>query len=484
MRFQHLYALLSVTRLTPMEQGGDIFPMTAIKNELMRKLPKIDVLAEFPPIAAASAVLGRPAVVDACRRGVESAKLAAKTQGIAPDFDRVAEHVVADLEREKGSLLRPVINGTGVLLHTNLGRAPLGDELFQEMASLVSGYCNLEIDVEQRQRGVRAPGVAELLRRLCGAEDSVVVNNNAAALFLALSALAKGKEVIVSRGELVQIGGGFRILDILQDSGAILVEVGATNITTTEDYAGAVTEATALVLSVHRANFTMSGFVRAPSLSEIRSAVPREIPLISDLGSGNFLREAGGRRIAEPTPEDALRQGADLVCFSCDKMLGGTQAGVAAGSGPLVRTLKKHPVMRVVRPGKLTFAALQVVLTRYLSDSAEALPLWRAASLSVEDLRLRVRGFVETQGLNPEVFVPSPMDSTFGGGAGPEERIPSFGLKIRCPRAEVVAEAFQRRVPPIVGRIADGCLVLDFRTIDVAEEDSVGEACRESVPTV
>ena len=468
-------------RLTRADGEGDIFGMTASKNELMRKLPQIDRLADVPSIASAASVLGRRTALHFCRKRVELAKIAAETEGLEPNFDHISQEVIADIERMKGQLLRPVINGTGILLHTNLGRAPLGESLFREMAPLVAGYCNLEIDIEQRQRGVRAPGVAGLLRQLCGAEDAVVVNNNAAALFLTLSSLAKGREVIVSRGELVQIGGGFRIPDILRDSGATLVEVGTTNITTAEDYASAVTENTALVLSVHRANFTMRGFVRAPGLSEIRDAVERSIPVVFDLGSGNLMREAGGCRINEPTPEQALRQGADLVCFSCDKMIGSTQAGVIAGKESLVRMLKQHPVMRVVRPGKLTFAALQVVLIRYLSGNAEELPLWKAASASVDDLHARVRRFIDTYGLDPLLFEPCPCDSTFGGGTGPEERIPSFGLRIRGLRADAAAGAFQQHTPPVVGRIVDGWFLLDFRTIDSSEEEAVASACRSAM---
>lgn len=447
------------------------------KNELLRALPKIDLLLTVPAVSEYIPFIGRPAVADICRSQVEHAKDRAENEGVIPDIAAVTQAVLHTLKGAKALLLGRVINGTGILLHTNLGRAPLGETLFQEAAVLAGAYCNLEIDVSERRRGVRGAGVSTLLRGLCAAEDAVVVNNNAAALFLTLSALAKDKEVIVSRGELVQIGGGFRIPDILRDAGAHLKEVGTTNITTISDYVNAITENSALVLTVHRANFAMSGFVESPAVRDLRAHIAKDLPIVTDLGSGNFVREIGALRVREPTPRDALADGADLVCFSCDKMLGASQGGVIAGKEPLIQRIKRHPIMRVVRPDKLTFAVLQTVLTHLVSGQIDRIPLWRMAGLSADFLKTRVEKFIRLHNLDPTVFQPGPCESAFGGGSTPEERIPSFGLRIVDRSADDVARRFQHREPPIVGRIVDDCFLLDFRTLLDTDEALLAAAC-------
>jgi L-seryl-tRNA(Ser) seleniumtransferase len=294
--------------------------------------------------------------------------------------------------------------------------------------------------------------------------------------------LANGRDVVVSRGELVQIGGGFRIPDILKSAGANLIEVGTTNITTVADYADAVTENTALVLTVHRANFTMSGFVESPCIADLRAALGPEILIVSDLGSGNLVREIAGQKVTEPTPGDALRQGANLVCFSCDKMLGATQGGVIAGKADLVRRVKRHPIMRVVRPDKLTFAALQTVLSHHLLGDRQHIPLWRMAAEDAASLELRVKKFIDENKLDKTMFELVACESTFGGGTTPEEKIPSFGLRILKMRADEIATTFQQLEPPVLGRIVDDRFQIDFRTLLDNDEEFLAAACLKLMP--
>jgi L-seryl-tRNA(Ser) seleniumtransferase len=350
--------------------------------------------------------------------------------------------------------------------------------MFDTLKATLCGYCNLEIDVLERRRGVRGPGVTNLIRQLTGAEDAVVVNNNAAALFLLLSTFASGKEVIVSRGELVQIGGGFRIPDILKNAGAVLKEVGTTNITTSKDYMDAVTDETAMILKVHQANFSMHGFVASPSIRELLRAGCVNVPIVSDLGSGNMVKKIGGRCISEPTPEEMLKEGAALVSFSTDKMLGAVQGGIIAGKGALVDRLKRHPVMRVVRVDKLTFGILQTVLGHYLAGEPERIALWQMVETSANTLAARVESFVATHGLPKDVFVPVETEATFGGGATPGTAIPSYGLGISAPKGpDTIAAFFQKRSPPVIGTVRGDLFVIDFRTVLEADEALLAQSC-------
>lgn len=445
-------------------------------NQLLRNLPKIDRLMQDSAVEEAVQIIGRGKVVEICRRQVALAKDAAVGRGVSPDIDTVLHSVQAEIIVEKSRMINRVINGTGVLIHTNLGRSPLGETLFDELGKLISGYCNLEINVRERQRGVRGDGVLSLLAQLCNAEDAVVVNNNAAALFLLLSAMAAGKEVIVSRGELVQIGGGFRIPDILRSAGARLVEVGTTNITTIEDYKSALNEETALILKVHQANFSMDGFVSNPTVAELKNA-DLAVPVVVDLGSGNVVHQIGDTAVFEPTPADSIRSGADLVCFSTDKMLGAGQGGVVVGRSNLIQLLKKHPVMRVVRVDKITFGILQTFLSYHLHGKQEMIPLWKMASLSQETLRLRVERFLADHTLNAAHFSPTACLSTFGGGSTPNETIPSFGLAITSAHPEAIASFLQKLQPPVVGTVKSNVFTIDFRTLFENDLEDLASSC-------
>jgi L-seryl-tRNA(Ser) seleniumtransferase len=453
-------------------------------QDLLRQLPKIDSLLAGADAARHVDLLGRRAVVDICRRAVERAKELVLATGEPPDQDAIERDVAAACRRARSDVLDRVINGTGVLLHTNLGRAPLGDELLRAVADRVSGYCNLEINVLERRRGIRGPHVSSLLAQACGAEDALVVNNNAAALFLILRQFAAGRKVVISRGELVQIGGGFRIPDILVSSGASLTEVGTTNITTVADYEAAIDDETGLLLKVHHSNFRMEGFVSSPEVVELAPLRRPGTLLVSDLGSGNLVRDLSSGPVREPTPADMLAEGADLVCFSCDKMLGSVQGGAIAGRAELIRALRKNPVMRVIRVDKVTYGALQIVLSHHLAGRHDRVAMWAMASVSRDQLRRRVADFLDQHGLESPRFVAIDTISTFGGGSTPGEGIPSAGIGlISDESADAVARWFQEQEPPVIGTVKDNRFHIDFRTVLPEDEELLAAALKKWAET-
>ena len=448
-------------------------------NQLLRSLPKIDTLLATEAAEAHVRILGRGEVLAICRRAVDEAKRRAMEDGVAAELARIASEVAEGCRRARAELLGPVINGTGVLLHTNLGRAPLGAELFAEAARLVGGYCNLEINVLSRRRGARGPHVSKLLMELCGAEDAIVVNNNAAALFLILKELAAGKRVAVSRGELVQIGGGFRIPEILESSGARLAEVGTTNITALEDYERAIGDDLALLLKVHHANFRMSGFVEAPDVRELAALKGPGLLLVSDLGSGNPIPGWSGGPHGEPTPKEMLAAGADLVCFSCDKMLGGVQAGVIAGRADLIRRLAQNPAMRILRVSKVVYAMLQIVREHHVFGEHDKVGLWALARAPQAAVRDRAAAFLVAHGLGAPMFTVVDSAATFGGGSTPGEEIPSAAVRIASRlSADAVARWLQSAEPPVVGTVRDDAFQVDFRTILESDEAPLAAALK------
>jgi L-seryl-tRNA(Ser) seleniumtransferase len=349
-----------------------------------------------------------------------------------------------------------------VIVHTNLGRAPLADAAIQQVVATARGYSNLELDLRDGTRGSRQDHVAALLRRLTGAEAALVVNNNAAAMLLALAALAEGREVVVSRGELIEIGDGFRIPDVLARSGARLVEVGTTNRTRAKDYERAVTAETALLLRVHQSNFRVVGFMELPRVEELAAVAQRHgLPLLDDLGSG-VLEELPG----EPSVRESLAAGASLVCFSGDKLLGGPQAGIVVGSGDLVEKLRRHPLQRAVRSDKLTLAALEGTLRAYL-DAPERIPVLRMLRETLEAVRARAGRLAALVDGTVEETV-----ARVGGGALPLSEIPSFA----CAVEESLAAPLREAEPPVVGIVRDGRLLLDCRTLRDDEVDEVAAA--------
>jgi L-seryl-tRNA(Ser) seleniumtransferase len=387
------------------------------------------------------------------------------------------EAVVADARRRvellQGRLLRPVVNATGVIVHTNLGRAPVGDDALAAARAIGRGYSNLEYRMDDGERGSRHDHAGSLLARACGAEAGLVVNNNAAAVLLSLAALARGREVVVSRGELVEIGGGFRVPEIMTESGCRLIEVGTTNRTRRSDYAAAGGPDTALVLKVHASNYRMVGFVESTPVSELTPLGPR---VMVDAGSG-LLDETTPwltRRPAwlrdEPGIRQAVDAGAALVTFSGDKFLGGPQAGIIVGRAGLVATLAAHPLARAMRADKLTLAALQAVAFSYLSGDATAIPLWRMATAPLERLRARAEAIAAAV---PTAKVVD-TEAVAGGGSLPGLTIPSAGVAVEVPAP---ARALARlREDDVVARIEDDAVVCDLRTVDPADDERVARA--------
>jgi len=384
-----------------------------------------------------------------------------------------------------GPALRRVINATGVLLHTNLGRAPMSIETLAAMAQAAKGYCNLEYDLDTGRRGYRNISVAKVLCELTGAEAALVVNNNAAAVMLALTVLAKRREVIVSRGQAVQIGGGFRIPDVMRQSGAKLVEVGTTNCTYISDYEQAITPRTAALLRVHSSNFRIVGFTDAVQIEElVRMGAKHGLPVFDDIGSGCLLDTAGFGMEPEPTAPQSIAAGAALVFFSGDKLLGGPQAGIIIGKRELVDRLEKYPLTRALRLDKVRLAGLSATLVHYLKGEAlEKIPVWRMIAMSLAEIERRARLWAEAAGDRVQVVN---GESMVGGGSLPGGTLPTrlvaIGSKERKKKkseAQSLAEKLRKRDIPVIGRIEGDVLLLDPRSVFPEEDDIVIKALRE-----
>jgi|YNPNPStandDraft_1061719.scaffolds.fasta_scaffold11121_3 L-seryl-tRNA(Ser) seleniumtransferase len=439
----------------------------SLPSDRRRALPGVDRLLAHRAVAAAIAAHGRELAVGAAREVLAEARGRILAGEPAPTLAALAEAVAQRLAETARGTLYPVINATGVIIHTNLGRAPLSAAARAAMDAVAAGYSNLEYDLAAGERGSRYVHAEQLLRRLTGAEAGLVVNNNAGAVFLALSALAAGREVVISRGQLVEIGGGFRIPDVMRQSGARLVEVGTTNRTHLRDFEAAITPDTALLLRVHSSNFKQIGFVSEVSLAEMAALAHRHgIPVLDDLGSGSLLDTTRYGLAAEPTVQASLAAGADLVTFSGDKLLGGPQAGLIVGREALVAQLRHHPLARALRVDKSTLAALQATLLHYLAGEAEReIPVWRMIATPTHVLEARATAWA---GRLREAGIPAAVvqtTSTVGGGSLPGEVLPTYALALAHPAVERLAAALRRGRPPVVGRIADDRLLLDPRTV-------------------
>ena len=410
---------------------------------------------------------GDPLAVDAARAVIERAREEIRA-GHEPG--ELAERLRAELASARAPRLRRVLNATGVVVHTNLGRAPLAEEALARIVETARGYSNLEFDLDAGARGSRQDHLAAILHRLTGAEAALVVNNNAGAVLLALAALAEGREVVVSRGELIEIGDGFRIPDVLARSGARLVEVGTTNRTRAADYERAVGEETAVLLRVHQSNFRVVGFSERPRLEEV-AAVARGhgLPLVDDLGSGALTpSDTVLLGDVEPSARESLAAGADLVCFSGDKLLGGPQAGIVVGRAGLVERLRRHPLQRALRIDKLSLAALEGTLLLHL-DAPERLPVLRMLAQDADAVRARAeRLATATRGEVEETV------GRVGGGALPLAELPSFA----CSLPDALAEPLRTGEPPIIGVVRDGRLLLDCLTLTDAEAEEAAAAVR------
>jgi L-seryl-tRNA(Ser) seleniumtransferase len=427
----------------------------------LRELPSVDELAGSPGLEALVELHGRPLVVAAARVALERAREDVKAGFPAGDLvARTAGEVEA---RQRPSLQR-VLNATGVVIHTNLGRAPLAEAALARVHEIAVGYSNLEYDVEAGSRGSRQDHVAALLRELTGAEAALVVNNNAAAVLLALAALAERREVIVSRGELIEIGDGFRIPDVLARSGALLVEVGTTNRTRLADYERAVGDRTTVLLRVHQSNFRLVGFTEQPRARDLARLADRHgLALVEDLGSGALVETAD-----EPTVAASIEAGAHVVTFSGDKLLGGPQAGIAVGRADLIERMRRHPLQRALRPDKLTLAALEGTLALYQAG-ADQVPVLRMLTESDEAVRARAERLAELTGGTVEVTTARP-----GGGALPVTEIASYA----CALPVELAEPLRRGEPAVIGIVREGTLLLDCRTLVDAEVEEAAAAVR------
>ncbi|MEW5957491.1 MAG: L-seryl-tRNA(Sec) selenium transferase [Chloroflexota bacterium] len=443
----------------------------------LRKLPSVDKLLQHADLRQLIDVYSRERLVEAIRSELETARQRIMAGEPALPVDELVQRSRTRLQTELRPSLQPVINATGVIIHTNLGRALLSRRAQQAMLQAATAYTNLEYDLEAGQRGSRYVHAADLLCRLSGAEAAVVVNNNAGAVILALTVLAKGREVIISRGQLVEIGGGFRIPDIMAQSGAGLVEVGTTNRTYGHDYEQAIEpDQTGLLLAVHHSNYQITGFTSQPALAELAEIGRRHgLPLMEDLGSGTLLDTARYGLAHEPTIQESLAAGVDIVTASGDKLLGGPQAGLIFGRAEIIQKLKKHPLIRALRVDKTTLAALQATLLAYLEDKAVAeIPVWRMIASSVDSLARRARRWqtaLRRTALPPEVRVQiRDSASTVGGGSLPGQTLPTRAITLAVPAAAELAKKLRQADPPVIARIEDGLVWLDPRTV-LPEQD-------------
>jgi L-seryl-tRNA(Ser) seleniumtransferase len=458
------------------------------RAEWLRQIPSVDELLRRERLEQLAAAHGRALVVEATRRVLERLRRELVTESaessVLLEPGRLEAAIAAELKRVLEPSLRPVINATGVILHTNLGRAPLSAEAIEHLRRTATQYSNLEYNLAEGTRGKRDAHTAPLLARLLGAEAAIVVNNNAAAVFLMLLALAKDGEVIVSRGELIEIGESFRIPDIMAESGAVLREVGTTNRTSIRDYEQAIGERTRLLLRVHPSNFRVVGFTARPTLEELVALGRRaNLPVCEDLGSG-CLVDLHPYGVDEPLAVASLRAGASLVTFSGDKLLGGPQAGIIAGNGELVGRLRRHPLFRALRVDKLTIAVLEATLRSYLQGRLEEIPALRMIQMSLGEMELRAQAFLERlrarlRDAECEMEVRS-GHSVIGGGSTPSQELPTRLVAVRSRRFSAAELESRLRTPeqstPVVARIEDDWLVMDLRTVFPEQEPALAEA--------
>ncbi|MCB0076487.1 MAG: L-seryl-tRNA(Sec) selenium transferase [Anaerolineales bacterium] len=442
-------------------------------NDRYRDLPSVDALLKNEVLTALTQRAGRALVVAGCRVLLDDARQ--RIGAGIPLPPSLPDAVVAWVEARLAATMIPVVNATGVIVHTNLGRAPLSQAAQSAMMAVASGYSNLEFDLETGERGSRYRHVAARLAAVTGADAGLVVNNNAAALVLTLAAVAPGQEVVVSRSQLVEIGGGFRIPEILAQSGAILREVGTTNRTYLEDFVHATTEQTVAYLRVHTSNFRLQGFVHQPELAELAFAARQHgLLLIDDVGSGALLDCTRFGLAKEPMVQASVSAGADLVLFSGDKLLGGPQAGCIVGRRVWIERLRRHPLARALRVDKTTLAALDATLQAYQRGAAETeIPVWQMIATAEETLHNRVvawRGALAGSGLATSIVR---GESAVGGGALPGETLPTWLLALSVPRPNEVAQRLRQGRPAVVARVADDHLLFDPRTVLPTQESAL-----------
>ncbi|GAB4402580.1 MAG: L-seryl-tRNA(Sec) selenium transferase [Anaerolineales bacterium] len=441
----------------------------------LRQLPSVYRLLQTPEAQAWVETFGHELTTEAIREALDEARDRVLAGEETPSAASVLASAQARLERLVAPTLRRAINATGVIIHTNLGRAPLSRAAREAMELAARGYTNLEYDLAAGVRGSRYVHAVGLLKRLTGAEDALVVNNNAGAVLLALSTLAAGREVIISRGQLVEIGGGFRIPDVMRQSGARLVEVGATNRTTLKDYAAAISDETALLLRVHTSNFRIIGFTHQPSLAElVELGRSHSLLIMDDLGSGTLLDTAQYGLAHEPTVQESVAAGADVVTFSGDKLMGGPQAGYIVGRRELIARMRTHPLTRALRVDKVAIAGIEATLRHYLlNEATREIPVWRMIATPAEALRKRARAWarrLRAAGVDATVVE---GQSTVGGGSLPGETLPSWLLALTVPSPDGFARALRMGKPAIVPRIEEDRVLFDPRTVLPDEDEAL-----------
>lgn len=444
-------------------------------KDMLRNIPSVNELLEYPPLKSLVHTASHNVVVGGVRSFLENLRTSVQSSAAAmniPAPSELAERIASWITTEQKLSLRPVINATGILLHTGLGRAPLADEAVAAMSEIAGGYSSLEVDLATGERSQRVVAVERLLTKLTGAEAATVVNNNAAATLITLAAVAVGKEVIVSRGQLIEIGGSYRLPEVMSASGAILKEVGTTNKTRAADYAAAIGERTGALLHVHTSNYVVTGFTESPQLHEL-IAIGRKhsLPVIDDIGSGALvdLRKYGIE--GEPVAGDSLKAGADLVLFSGDKLLGGPQCGIILGKASLVAKIMKHPLMRAFRVDKLTLSALAATLLLYQdSDVAERrVPLLALLSTPLANLQNRAERLAPQLAATGGIAAAVPVQdhAYLGGGSVPTQQIPTWCVALTPSKGNVnaLATALRTGIPAVMGRIKNDRLLLDLRSV-------------------
>ena len=449
-----------------------------------RNLPNVNSILENDAVQEIVSLYKRDWVVELVRETIDQARETISKGHACPTLPEIISTI-----KDRVALLtvqspRRVINATGVIIHTNLGRSPLSDNAMEAALAASAGYSDLEFDLSSGRRGSRQSHLQSLLKEITGAEASLVVNNNASALLLGLSALADGKEVIVSRGEAVEIGGGFRVPDVMEQSGAVLIDVGTTNRTYVRDYANSLTPQTGVFLKAHASNFRVEGFTAEVSIGElVELGRVNDIPVIHDVGSGALLDTDKYGLAHEPTPQESIAAGAGLVMFSGDKLLGGPQAGIISGDRVLVEKLSRHPLARAIRIDKISLASLTATLMHYLKGEAEAeIPIWKMISARPDQIRLRAQKWKESLQVDAEIIE---SKSAVGGGSLPGETLNSWSLAIDSAGvlggAQALVTRLRENVPPIIARIEEDKVLLDPRTVMENEEDLVVDALRRCV---
>jgi L-seryl-tRNA(Ser) seleniumtransferase len=445
-------------------------------NLLLSKIPSVEIILQDKALQPLILKHSRKTLTQIVRKVISEEKKSAHKNGSLYSAQERINKIKEYFEKENLSFLQGIINGSGVILHTNLGRAPLGKEMLAAVQTSLQGYTNLEYNLAEGSRGKRGEIVEKLLCTLSHSEKSLVVNNNAGAIFLILNTLAKNKEVIVSRGELVQIGGGFRIPEILEQSSAHLREVGTTNQTFIEDYEKAINDNTALILKVHQSNFNMNGFVHQAEVKELKKLGEKyNLPVVVDLGSGTFINTENFGLKHEPTVQESIRAGADIVCFSTDKLLGGPQGGAVCGKEIYLKKISQHPLFRTLRVDKITLAILQEILLSYLKGEAVIkIPVWKMISCPLEKIAIRSQNICQKLKKEDIPAFTKEGQTAIGGGSLPGQTLPTKLIMIKSPcPVEIFSKELRLFSPPLLGRKEKEFFILDPRCIDPSSDNLV-----------